>query len=168
MKKIFFIFFLIIAFQSNAQKINIESLRNDYYKVDSDSSICSKLYTKVKNETFESNVAFGYKGAIFCAMAGYSKNKQEKFKLFNEGKKQLEQSIKNDSTNLELRFLRLTIQLNCPKALGYGSKIETDKKFLLNNIHTEKNSLVKKRIVEFLLNSNKLALTEAEKKQIKN
>jgi len=168
MKKIVSIV-LLFTFCSivHGQNISIETLRNDYFKVDTDSLSCAKLYNKVKDQNFSDNTQQAYKGAITAAMANHVKNKQEKIKLFNNGKKLLEESIKNDSSNIELVFLRLTIQSSCPKALGYYSKIEKDKTYIIKNIETAKSSLVKKRIIEFLLNSGKISLSEAEKNKLK-
>lgn len=159
--------FCFLCVSGISQTINIETLRNDYYKVDTDSIACAKLYKKIKDQTFSDNTMQGYKGAITASMANHSKNKQEKIKLFNSGKKLLEESIKADSSNVELLFLRLTIQSSCPKALGYNSKIEKDKSFIITHIDTVKNSLIKKRIIEFLLTSNRITLTESEKNKLK-
>jgi hypothetical protein len=159
--------FCFVCVNGISQTTNIETLRNDYYKVDTDSVACAKLYKKVKDQTFSDNTMQAYKGAITASMANHSKNKQEKIKLFNSGKKLLEESIKADSSNMELLFLRLTIQTSCPKALGYNSKIEKDKTFIINNIDKSKSALLKKRIIEFLLTSNRVNLTEAEKNKLK-
>ena len=41
------------------------------------------------------------------------------FKYFNKGKALLESSIQNNSSSIELRFLRYSIQVNLPRILLY-------------------------------------------------
>jgi len=166
-KKTISFFLLFIAFQVNAfsQTITIESLRKDYYKLNTDSIACKKIFNKIQNLNSSNNSIIGYKGAIYASMANYAKSKQEKIKLFNDGKKMLEQSIKADSSNVELRFLRLTIQTNCPKALGYHKQINSDKNFIVTNFNTLKSSDLKSKMLEFLIASS--YLSPAEKQKIK-
>jgi hypothetical protein len=98
-------------------------------------------------------------------MANYSKNKQEKINLFKEGKQLLEKAVAKDSTNVELRFLRMTIQTNCPKALGYHKQIASDKTYILANFDSIKNTSTRNNIKAFLLAS--AYLTDTEKKKLK-
>lgn len=165
MKKIVFIFSLfLLALSSNAQNLTIDALRKEYYKVSTDSVSCAKLYAKVQKDQSTDNLILGYKGAITAAMANHVKNKSEKLKLFNEGKKQIEASIIEDTKNAELRFLRFTIQSNCPKALGYSDQISKDKTIILGNIDAIQNTALRKKMKGFLLESKNL--TAEEKKQI--
>jgi hypothetical protein len=167
MRKFVFIFsFLIIHIFSYAQNASIDALRNEYCKVNSDSSGCAKLYQKISKTSSTNNIINGYKGSIIASMANYTKSKEDKLKLFKSGKILLEQSISKDSSNIELRFLRFTIQTNCPKVLGYNKQIQTDKKFIINNFSSIKITSLKNNISAFLLRSN--FLTPEEKQKIKN
>lgn len=152
---------------SSLAQVDLEHLRKYYYKVDTDSSACNKLYQKIQSGKFTDNILNGYKGAIMCAMAGHSQKKEEKLKLFNEGKKLIEEAIKKDTSNVELRFLRLTIQHGSPKALGYNKKIASDKEFIIRNIGSVKNSVIKKNIIQYLLENLKQELTETQIKKLK-
>lgn len=165
MRKLFFLTLLLIFHSiSSAQTVTVDALRKEYYKVTSDSATCAKLYSKVCKDNSTDNIIIGYKGAIMAAMANHIKNKQEKLKLFNSGKKFIDQSVITDNENVELRFLRFTIQSNCPKALGYNNQLDSDKKFILDNLDSIKNSSLKKKMGSFLLESN--YLSTAEKKRI--
>lgn len=149
----------------NAQQISMEILRKEYYNLHTDSIATVKLYGKLSKITPADNLTKAYKGATTTAMAQYAKGKGEKIKLFNSGKKMLEESVSADTANTELRFLRYTVQTNAPKALGYHNQIDNDKRYLLNNYEKTDHALVKNRIKEYLLTSGKL--NEAEKKKIK-
>lgn len=163
MKKSIIFFFLFICTQAFSQ-LTVDALRKEYHKASSDSVACSKLYAKAFADNSTDNMIIGYKGAISAAMANHIKNKSEKLKFFNAGKKLIEQSIKADAQNMELRFLRFTIQTNCPKALGYNDEIESDKKFVMESLGSMKNATLKKKMIAFLLASK--YVTEEEKKKL--
>jgi hypothetical protein len=74
-----------------------------------------------------------YEGALLLKQAGLITAKKDKLTLFKSGKNKLENAIEKDSTNTEYRFLRLMIQENAPKILGYHKALEKD------NIYIRKN-----------------------------
>lgn len=164
MRKHFFIFiFLIVSAFINAQPISIETLRKEYHNLSTDSAACVRLFEKISSINSSDNLIAGYKGATTTAMANFAKGNAEKIKLFNSGKKLLEQSIRSDSTNAELRFLRFTIQTSSPKALGYNSQIENDKKYILSHFDQINSKIVKSRISEYMVSKGKLSDEEKQK-----
>lgn len=165
MKKAVFILFLFASFTSFAQVLTTDALRRSYQQVKTDSATCAKLYKKVVKSNNADAITTAYRGAITAAMADYSKDKKEKIKLFNTGKKMLEQSIASDSSNIETRFLRYTVQSNCPKALGYNKQLKSDKEFIFKNYSIITNLAIKNMIKTFLLQYT--TLTETEKQKLK-
>jgi len=154
------------AMLASAQTISVETLRSQYYKLDTDSAACAKLYAKLQKAGSDNNLINGYKGAVTAAMANHAKSREEKIKLFTAGKKLIEQSVKTDSANVELRFLRFTIQTNCPKALGYYKQLTPDKKYIIAHLQTLKNPALQSKISDYLLAGNHL--DAEEKKQLKS
>lgn len=79
----------------------------------------------------------------------------------------MEKAIANDNLNVELRYLRLIIQLNVPSLLGYSDKIEIDKNQIILNIENQKESLGQSfgHIIEFLLELE--ISSESQKKKLK-
>jgi len=166
MKKNILYFFLLLSFYGRAQ--TLESLRKEYYKLDTDSAACAKLNAKLSKLITSDNTIIGYKGAVSACMANHVKTRQQKIMFFNKGKEMLEQAISTDTANTELRFLRFTIQTGAPKALGYNRQISNDKSFILKNAGTMKDAGLKRSIAEFMAQSS--YLTDGEKakaKQIK-
>ncbi|MGZ4033878.1 MAG: hypothetical protein ACXVP4_03360, partial [Bacteroidia bacterium] len=159
-----FLLFSIICFSAYSQNITVDELRKEYNKVSYDSATCARLYKKIIKSNNTDIISTAYKGAISAAMANHLKDKKEKLNLFNSGKKLLEQSITADSSNIETRFLRFTIQSNCPKILGYNKQINSDKNFILKN-YSSANSVIKKMISSFATKTD--YFTEAEKQKLK-
>lgn len=165
MKKLIVFLFLIVNVNAFSQTITADALRRVYQQVNTDSASCAKLYKKITTSTDSDNIIVAYRGAITASMANFSTDKKEKLNLFNSGKKLLEQSITTDSSNIETRFLRFTIQSNSPKALNYNKQIKTDKAFILKNYSAITNLAIKRMITSFAQQSS--AFTETEKQKLK-
>lgn len=165
MKKLLFILFIFISTETFSQVVTVDAFRREYQQCFKDSATCSRIYKKAEKSTANDVLSNAYHGAITAAMANHSKDKKEKLSLFNSGKKLLEQAIASDTSNIETRFLRFSIQTNCPKALGYNKQINSDKLYILNNYSSVTSIAVKRMISSFAQQS--VAFTETEKQKLK-
>lgn len=111
-------------------------------------------------------VLYCYKGADEMIEAKYALNPFVKWEMFNQGKNHITVAISRDTTDLEMRFLRFSIQYNLPGFLGYREDIERDKRFLLLHTKECKDKELKKMIVNFLTSSG--AALQSELKEITN
>ena len=111
-------------------------------------------------------VLTGYKGMAEFVFSYHSYNPYRKLEHFQKGKKLLEQAIQMDAKNIELLFLRFSVQTNCPFFLNYSDKIPADKKALISCLINYKmqDQDLNNRIKDYLLQSN--YLNEIEKKDI--
>ncbi len=97
----------------------------------------AKIYqqeTIVQNSSIKEKQA--YEGALLLKKSGVLTNKREKLASFKAGKIKLENAIEKDSTNTEYHFLRLMIQENAPKILGYHKELEKDNIYIRTNFKT--------------------------------
>lgn len=69
--------------------------------------------------------------------------------------------IESHSDNLELRFLRLTIQDNVPNFLGYNANLKEDKEFIHNNLSKILDEDLQERITYYLSYNNIIKLYKA-------
>lgn len=96
-----------------------------------------------------------YQGAALARVAGFGFNPYSKFTQFSDGKMLLEAAILKAPSNAEIRFIRLSIQLNAPALLNYNSNIDEDTqiivKALLNRTFAT-NKKLEKNITAFVLN----------------
>lgn len=109
------------------------------------------MYEAFENtDISKNNLLLGYKGAVELGMARHDPNVFKKMGYFNDGKKNMEKSIENDPENIELRFLRLTIQTYLPAFLGYDGSKEGDKAFVLRNLDAVPNDGFKTKVRNFI------------------
>ncbi|MEO5908884.1 MAG: hypothetical protein ABIR50_03975 [Ginsengibacter sp.] len=161
--------FLVLLFYSSVSFADVPSLtsvRVLYQKAATEKISCKILIQLLSSVDENSNALLeGYKASATMMLAKYTFNPISKLSYFKKGKQMLENAIKADDTNIELRFLRFAVQSNIPFFLGYHSFIEDDKKILMETIPLLNDPELKNMITAYFKNSN--FLTVNEKQQIK-
>ena len=112
----------------------IVQVREMYKQAPAKESYCKQLLQDLKPVNVQQPLLYGYKGCATMIMAKHAFNPLNKWSYFRKGKNMLEQAITKDPGNIELRYLRITVQSNAPGFLGYKDKINTDKQFIRDNI----------------------------------
>ncbi len=117
------------------QTTTISEVREAYtYASDSKENI-QKFHELVAQSEYQNdNVLMAYYGCALVLKASVGFNLIERLALFKKGKNIVDQTIAQDPSNIELRLIRLSIQVNVPRVLGYRKNIEEDKTFLLQHI----------------------------------
>ena len=123
------IFICLMATDTPPQPMDLEYLRLNYGKAVTDKQLCSRLIEELKNK-MENPVYLAYLGGFQTIWANHTMNPISKLQTFNKGKKNLEKAVEKDSNDIEIRFIRLSVQKNAPKFLGYYHHIETDEAFI--------------------------------------
>lgn len=158
MKLIFsFLTAFILFFQSG-----IESLRDSYAKANS-SNANTEAFINIAEKTSGSDAVIqGYKAAAQIMEAKIVK--QNRKALVKSGAINLESVIKSNPNNIELRLIRMSVQENIPKIVGYRGSLKDDKAFILNN-YGKQNATLKNYIKRFAAQSK--TMTETERATLK-
>ncbi len=110
---------------------NISECRKLFMEMAKEEVHCQNLINNTRN--FGKNYTLmAYHGAALMTSAQYAFWPFEQLKRFNQGKKILENAVRHDMTNVEIRWIRYVIQKNAPSFLNYSKNLEEDKKFLLD------------------------------------
>jgi hypothetical protein len=124
-----------------AQQLQLDSIRANYSKAVNDKKLCQKMIANLgANSTSAVNLA---KHVI---------NPLSKLQTFNKGKKNIEKAVSAQPDEIEIRFIRLSVQKNCPAFLGYNTHIDEDSKILSANSKNVKSPTLKKMIDALLVN----------------
>lgn len=114
----------------------------------------------------EESEILAYKAVAKTMMAEYSFSPFRKISYFNSGKDELEEQIAA-STTFEKVYLRLLVQLNIPKFLGYSDSIMDDINFLQQSIFLKELSNSERQwMLESLLASKNAIKYNGEIKKI--
>lgn len=163
-KRLFILCVLFASFVASAQ--DLKEIRSQYLEAARSSEITSKLDGELLNVNSRNNsTLLAYKGAVLTLKAKFSKLKNEKKEFFKEGVFFIENAIKADSSNIEIRYLRLSVQENSPRFLGYHKNIDDDKKFILDNYSDLTSMELKEILKDYVLKSE--SFDENEKSELK-
>lgn len=163
-KKFFFLCILLVSFVASAQ--DLKEIRLQYPEAVNSSEITSKIDGKLSKVNSEGTpVLLAYKGAVLTLKAKFSKNRKDKKEFFKDGVSLIENAVKADGSNIEIRYIRLSVQENSPRFLGYHKNIEEDKDFILKNYPNISSKGLKEIVKDYVLKSE--SFDENQKRQLK-
>lgn len=142
---VFLMFFTFPSLKGIDKKTFYDALSGN-----SEESVDAEI-AKVEDEE-ESSLINSYMGALLMRKADFEKGPPNKLKTFKKGAKMLEKEIKNDPANTEFRFIRLIIQENAPKFLGYNKNLTEDKQ-IISDAFNKLDPNLKKIIKNYSVNS---------------
>lgn len=167
MKKVLFCVFVLFSINVFSQNTVLNTLRILYFEASYNEQKMDSLSLIVGNEINSNNVFFAYQGATQVMKAKYTYNPISQFSYLKKGVSILNQAIFKDSTNFEIHFLRFAVEHHIPSFLGFSTHLQTDKKFLLNNL--DKIQLMKittqfgNYLYDFLKISNRFTINELKR-----
>jgi hypothetical protein len=148
---------------------DLDKVRASFYKASFQQEICESIYNEIKDKDYQKEpIMLAYQGVYQAIMAQYVWNPFTKWWYFKTGVESLEEAIVEEKENIELIFLRFSIQTNCPSFLGYNENIIEDKTFIMkglldSSIRTQYQPFVGD-IINYLMATDQL--TAEEKKSL--
>lgn len=126
-----------------------ERVRTNYAKAAADKEICKTMIEELSAGN-QSALCMAYLGAFKTIWAKHIFNPVAKLSTFNAGKNYLEQAVRKDPDNIEIRFIRLSVQKNCPSFLGYSHHIADDSRFIITNKDKISSAQLKRMLADIL------------------
>ncbi|WP_298538830.1 hypothetical protein [uncultured Aquimarina sp.] len=149
----FFVLFIGLLF-INITVNDITQVRSSYKYAKGSKENTEKFYELTKSLNYkESSVLSAYYGCALTLKASFSEKRGDKISFFKKGKKLIEEAIASDPNNIELRMIRLSVQISAPRITRYYKDIDADKSFLKENIDNVPSPELKKFIKGFISTS---------------
>ena len=146
-----FVVLLFLATNSYANQPSQTEVRSLFQKAVIEENSCRYLIKMLDSYNENNNsILAGYKACATMILAKYAFNPFAKLSTFLKGRILLEKCIALNKQNLELRFLRFTIQSKAPFFLGYRSSLKEDGSILINSAVNLKDTNFKQMIAAFL------------------
>lgn len=139
------IILFILTAACYGQPMDLENIRINYQKAVLDKKLCRTMIETLGSGP-QSTLHLSYLGAFQSIWAKHTINPIAKLKTFKRGKKNIENAVIREPNNVEIRFVRLSVQLNSPSFLGYKTDIEEDRKFIQTNKKEITSAILKKMI----------------------
>jgi len=149
MERIFLLLSALFIF-SSFTIYSLDDVRKNYSQLATDKKMCSELLAQLEKNKDQSLTHLAYLGSLQTIWANHVFSPISKLKTFNKGKKNIEQAIKKEPDNVELRFIRLSVQKNAPTFLEYHSNIKEDIQFIKNNRSQIKSNVINQYIESLL------------------
>ncbi len=108
----------------------LDPIRDSFFAATSDEGIKS-FYQSTSKVNHDNAVVVAYHGVSTAMRAEVAGNVADKFSYFAEGKEIIEQAVKQDWYNPEIRFLRFSVQSQVPFFVGYSSEKQSDIEVIL-------------------------------------
>jgi hypothetical protein len=150
-KRVFLALLTILYITICAHATDLDEIRKSFEKSVTDKQLCLLMISKL-NATKENPVHLAYLGGFEAVMANHLVNPLSKLQTFTRGKKKIEMAVKYEPNNVEIRLIRLTIQMNCPAFLGYSSNIEEDRKLIHEGYHNIESRLLQDMVTSIIGN----------------
>ncbi|WP_316809740.1 hypothetical protein [Pedobacter heparinus] len=162
----FLMFLFLFAGLSSFAEPKVREIRTLYFRAAEDKASADKLLAMLSSTEEKSiPLLICYKGVAEMLQAKHAGNPIMKWKRFKRGKIWIESAVKKSPENVEIRFLRFSVQTNLPAFLGYNGHIAADKFFLMEKLNTIEDLELKQRAVKFLSSSK--YCSEEEREQVK-
>lgn len=164
------LFILYILLNSNLIWANndIETLRKVFIVASEDVNKAKALHQYFeKKESIAGPTELAYKGATIALMAKFSAGPHTKLKYVNRALEIINEAVKKDPENFEIRYLRFSIERNLPAILNNSKNIKSDIELIHAHLKNKKNwSDFETDIAKDLIASNRLS--EMQYNQLNN
>jgi hypothetical protein len=156
---------IVISFTSIVVAVaENETLRKTFIASTEDATKTDALlqyFEKINREL--SPLELAYNGAAYGLKAKHASNPYNKIKYVNKSLEMLERAIEKDSENIEIRYLRFSVERNLPLFLNNSKNIPADLETIVLGLSKKKAwTLFEIEMARDILDSKKLKKESAE------
>jgi hypothetical protein len=139
---------------------NLISIRNSFNVAHQSAELCAKLVEETLNEKdFHSK---GYHAAARMISTKFMYNPFVSIKIYNQAKKDLEKLIEENPNDIELHYIRYTIQKNTPRFIGYYKNLKEDREKLISYMETSNLDELTNHMLVFFKDTKDISKEELE------
>lgn len=157
---------ILLVFTLSASPLNTDlpQIRKDYYAAVNSEKAADKFHQRLKNMGSDKPVIQAYYGSSQAIRARHAINPYNKMKFLSDGLKTLQLAVNNDPENLEIRFLRFSLQHYVPSFLGMSKELTMDKAKIVSLFKQKMfgtlDETMLKGIVSFMKESKRCSVSE--------
>lgn len=143
--------------------MNEKEARKKYFEAIGDEQKIEKLLKQLQDIKNSSALLLAYCAACESMMAQFSWNPYTKLAQVNKSFNFFEKAVKDDYQNVEIRFLRFSVQHNVPDFLRKNREFEEDKDVLVKNFeNADFDAEFRQFIIGYLKDSKRFEVSELE------
>lgn len=167
-KLVSFLFFCCIAFTANA--ITIDEIRTKFKLAVENAEVTETLSTQLRRIPNPDALTLAYIASLDALKAKHNWNPAVKIEFMDSFEKKINKAVNTMPSNIEIRFLRYSIQSNTPAFLGFSKNLQEDRNVMVsaftNKSLMNSNKKLLSDIYQFLVDEK--SLSGSEKSKIEN
>lgn len=165
--KLLFLFLFVLIFQLVRAQLSpkeIAILKIDLIKAVENSKLTDSLSDKLNKLPNKTALITAYAGTLEALKAKHSWNPYNKIKYVKLSLKTMQKAISMDKENMEIRFMRFSIEHFTPSFLGFSKDLAVDRREIIkhyqnNNFGVADQELIK-NVAKFMIESKRCTTDE--------
>ncbi|MEM7550251.1 MAG: hypothetical protein AAF363_11270 [Bacteroidota bacterium] len=154
---------------SKAQDYDLQMIRATFFNLTFDSKNTPAFYDQLQTIEDPMPIIKAYLGATQALMVKHVWSPFGKWKYLRMSEKTLTEAVNNSPKNVEIRFIRFSVEKNIPHMFGFSEHLEGDKAYILDNIKRFDVSDLDEDYLDYIINffEEQGELTQMELERIK-
>ena len=148
----------------DATEPNLHTIRKLLITALNSSKTTDSLYKNLDGLKNRSSLINGYMGTLQALKAKHTWNPYFKIKYLNDAEKTFKGAVAGDPSNIEIRFMRFSVEHNVPGFLGYTKNLVADRTEIVKQIdrkhYASADAALVKTIITFLIDSKRCTPAE--------
>ena len=130
----FSVFSLVLGVSAFGSTPNLHIIRAEFHQAALDSDKIESFHRYMASLDIQEPVLMAYRAASEALMAQVTWNPMEKYQLVKKFEALIHEAVSNDPENLEIRFLRFSVEYSIPRFLGVSKNLIEDKRMIVGNL----------------------------------
>lgn len=152
------------SFSAYSQTNDVLEIRKGMLRAIKSPKVTDSLYNNLQAINKKTPLVLGYFGALQALKAKDNWNPYKKVKLLVSSHKTMEQAVNTSPNDMEIRFLRFSIQFYLPGFLGLSKDMANDKNMIVQQLKQKHYGLADKdylkNIMKFMIDSKQCTAQE--------
>lgn len=152
------------AMSDDAVEPNLHVIRKLLLTAINSSKTTDSLYRHLGAIKKPSGLITGYIGTLEALKAKHAWNPYFKIKYLNDAEKSFKGAVTTDPFNIEIRFMRFSVEHNVPGFLGYNKNLVADRTEIIKQLdrrhYSSADIALVKTIINFLIDSKRCTPAE--------
>ena len=155
---------LLLLFSVVASAQSLPKVRAAFVRALNSKQVTDSLYSSLNKTKDKSPVLVAYTGSANAMRALHTWNPYFKIKYVKDAEECFSTAVKQEPHNIEIRFLRFSMEHYVPGFLGFSKNMQLDKAEILTQLHAghhgTADAATVKAIMEFLVQSKRCTAQE--------
>lgn len=162
------VFFFSFLLSAMANAYDLDKIRLSFIEAINNKEKAQEFFTELNSIKKNDPIIIAYRGSASAILGKHAWNPISKLSYLKEGCETLDKAVTMDAENIEIRFLRFSLEHYVPSFLGFSKHLTIDKAKIIqliqnhssNNLKIEES--IKQNIIQFLLESKRCTANEVQ------